>query len=127
MQKAIQEWLEISAEDLQAAETMLAGGRYLYVIFMCQQAVEKMLKAVYVKNKKEVPPRTHNLLYLVDVLDIDVGDANRALLSELNQFYLESRYPGERVKLAKEVDKLRAQEGLLKTKGVLKCLKQRLQ
>ncbi|MBI5873245.1 MAG: HEPN domain-containing protein [Candidatus Omnitrophica bacterium] len=126
MQKAILEWLEISAEDLQAAETMLAGGRYLYVIFMCQQAVEKMLKAVYVKNKKEVPPRTHNLLYLIDVLDIDVGGANRALLSELNQFYLESRYPGERMKLAKEVDKIRAQEVFLKTKGVLECLKQLL-
>lgn len=60
------------------------------------------------------------------MLGVDVGDVDRALLAELNQFYLESRYPGERVRLVKEVDSPRAQEVLQKTKGVLKCLRQRL-
>ncbi len=127
MQKAIQEWIEISEYDLRTAEAMLTEGRYLYVAFMCQQAVEKILKALYVKKKNEFPPRTHNLLYLVDILGIDIQDKELSLLSQLNQFYLESRYPGERIQLAKEVDKNKAEGILQKTQGVWRCLKQLLQ
>jgi len=34
-------WDELSQYDLETAVVMLAGGRYLYVGFMCHQAVEK--------------------------------------------------------------------------------------
>lgn len=45
---------------------MLASGRYLYVVFCCQQAVEKALKAVIVRKTGALPPRVHNLLRLAD-------------------------------------------------------------
>lgn len=127
MQKTIQEWIEIAEYDLQTAEAMLSSGRYLYVAFMCQQAIEKILKAIYVKNKNELPPRTHNLLYFVDVLGIKIEEAALLLLSNLNQFYLESRYPGERINLAKELDRNKAQGVLAKTQEVWECLRQKLQ
>ncbi len=47
--------------------------------------------------------------------------------SKLNMFYLESRYPGDRNKLAKEVGPKQAKELLAKAKGVLECLRQMLQ
>jgi len=93
MQKAVQEWLETSEYDLETAKAMLKTERYLYVAFMCQQAIEKILKAIYVQGKNELPPRTHNLLYLIDVLQIDTEDPDKNLFSQLNQFYLETRYP----------------------------------
>lgn len=126
MEDAIQEWVKISDYDLRTAEAMLETGRYLYVVFMCQQAIEKILKAIYCQNKNELPPRTHNLLYLTDILELKVTDADKTLLSVLNQFYLETRYPGERSRLAKEMDKIKADEYLNKTKGVWKCLRQML-
>ena len=127
MQKAAQEWLETSEYDLETAEAMLKTERYLYVAFMCQQAIEKILKAIYVQGKNELPPRTHNLLYLIDVLQIDMEDPDKNLFSKLNQFYLETRYPGERNELAKEIDKDKAKEMLEKSKGAWKCLRQKLQ
>lgn len=126
MQKTIQEWLEISDYDLQTAEVMLKGERYLYVAFMCQQAAEKTLKAIYVSKKRALPPRTHNLLYLTDILEIKLEKQHIELLSRLNLFYLESRYPGERIALAKSVDKNQAQEILNQSKEAIKCLKQML-
>lgn len=120
------EWVEISEYDLRTAEAMLETKRFLYVVFMCQQAVEKILKAIYVQKKSELPPRTHNLLYLTDALEISLREEELMLLSRLNQFYLESRYPGERIKLAKAVDKDKAREMLKNTKGVWKCLRQKL-
>lgn len=105
---------------------MMESGRYLYVSFMCQQALEKLLKAIYVKVKNELPARTHNLLYLREILDINVNDQDLLLLSQLNQYYLESRYPGDRAKLAKEVNKQSAKDILEKTKGFWKCLMKNL-
>jgi len=36
-------WIEISDYDLDTAEAMLESKRYLYVGFMCHQAIEKQL------------------------------------------------------------------------------------
>lgn len=127
MQKIIQEWVEISEYDLDTAGAMLETGRYLYVAFMCQQAMEKILKAFYVYRKNELPPRTHNLLYIIDVLRIDIGGVDLTFLSQLNQFYIESRYPDERIELAKVMDKNKAHHILEKTREVWQCLRQRLQ
>lgn len=124
--KAIKEWIEISQYDLHTAEAMLEKSRYLYVGFMCQQAVEKMLKALYVLKKEGMPPRTHNLLYLVDEIKIELKAEDLKMLSLLNQFYLESRYPGERIKLAKVIKRKKAEEMLLITKEIWKCLRQHL-
>jgi hypothetical protein len=33
-------WLEYTEYDLQTAETMVSGGRWMYVIFMCPQSKE---------------------------------------------------------------------------------------
>ena len=54
MEKVVSEWVEISEYDLKTAEAMLATARYLYVAFMCQQAIEKILKALYVQQKGEL-------------------------------------------------------------------------
>jgi HEPN domain-containing protein len=127
MQKTIQEWIEISEYDLETAVSMLETEKFLYVAFMCQQAIEKILKALYVQKRNELPPRTHNLLYLVDIVAITLEEEILTLMSYLNQFYLESRYPGERVKLANEIDKSKAQDILVKTKEAWQCLRQKLQ
>ena len=37
-------WLDAAEYDIVTAESMLNSGRYLYVVFMCQQALEKLAK-----------------------------------------------------------------------------------
>lgn len=125
MDKIVQEWIKISEYDLETADAMLKAGRYLYVVFMCQQTVEKLLKAMYSKIKGELPPRTHNLLYLVDILGLNLAGSDKFVLSQLNQFYLESRYPVERNKLAEEMDESKSVSYLNKTKELWTCLKQK--
>jgi HEPN domain-containing protein len=55
-------WEDIAEYDLKTAEAMYQSGRYLYVVFMCQQAIEKLVKGLYVFKLNEEPPRTHNIL-----------------------------------------------------------------
>lgn len=54
-------WKDISEYDLVTAEAMLNSGRYLYVVFMCEQAVEKYVKGLYVLVNDTEPPRTHDI------------------------------------------------------------------
>jgi HEPN domain-containing protein len=68
-QKIIDNWISLAEYDLATAQDMSKAGRYLYVAFMCQQAIEKILKACYVKQYQSTPPYTHNLLRLVKELD----------------------------------------------------------
>ncbi|MCP5047162.1 MAG: HEPN domain-containing protein [bacterium] len=57
-------WVELSDYDFKTAEVMQETKRFLYVGFMCHQVIEKILKAIYVANKKSTPPYTHNLTLL---------------------------------------------------------------
>jgi hypothetical protein len=58
------QWAEQARYDLDTARAMLDAGRYLYVVFCCQQAVEKILKALIAQRSKELPPRIHQLVRL---------------------------------------------------------------
>ena len=40
-------WLELAKYDLESASSMHSTGRWFYVVFMCQQAIEKLCKGLY--------------------------------------------------------------------------------
>lgn len=92
--KIVQNWLSFAEYDLATAEAMLQMHRYLYVAFMCQQAIEKILKACYVKHHQSTPPYTHSLLRLVGELPwkTEMDTARLEAMERLNSHYIESRY-----------------------------------
>ena len=60
-------WLDLAQYDLETAEVMLEGKRYLYVGFMCHQVIEKALKAsIWVLIGSE-PEYTHALARLLRI------------------------------------------------------------
>lgn len=62
--KDIKPWIEVSRYDLDTAKAMLRSRRYLYVLFICQQSLEKLFKAYVTAKTGEFPPRIHNLVRL---------------------------------------------------------------
>ena len=123
--KVIKNWIALAEYDFETAKAMMKSGRYLYVAFTCQQTIEKALKALYVKEKEETPPYTHNLIRLAEEISgikpID-GDANR-FLERLNSYYIQSRYTEEIHQISKSLNKKSAQEILSKTGELFKWLK----
>lgn len=57
-------WLMLSDYDLGTIDALIAGKRWVYVAFLCQQATERQLKAMYVYYQKAEPPKTHNVNFL---------------------------------------------------------------
>ncbi len=93
-EKLIQNWYSLAQYDIESARIMLETGRNLYLAFMCQQAIEKTLKGIYLKQRTQTPPYTHNLHKLAKQLDFyeQFGDIRLKMLEELNAYYVESRY-----------------------------------
>ncbi|MCX7736598.1 MAG: HEPN domain-containing protein [Candidatus Kapabacteria bacterium] len=62
---------------------------------MCQQSVEKALKALYTKIYKEIPPKTHSLSYLIDKIGIEeeMSDYFSEIVDKLEPLNIEARYP----------------------------------
>jgi HEPN domain-containing protein len=121
--KSIANWIESSNYDIKTADHMFETKRYVYVLFMCHLATEKLIKALYEATTKEVPPRTHNLVSLLDKIALDVPDEYLKTIESLNDVSIVTRYPGDIKALVKAFNKERAGDYLQKTKMVLKWLK----
>ncbi|RJQ46347.1 MAG: HEPN domain-containing protein [Nitrospiraceae bacterium] len=126
MEKDVMYWLNLSGYDIKTADAMFNSRRYLYVLFTCQQAAEKMLKALVTKNTKQFPPKTHDLLRLADLSRVDIDETRKEFLAKLSYYYIETRYPEEVVKISKDINRKTAFEYLNNTKAILKWLKPKL-
>ena len=73
MRRDTKNWLASADYDIETANHMLATGRYLYVIFMCHLALEKTLKAIAAEAQQKTPPKTHDLLYLVNLGSVNLS------------------------------------------------------
>ena len=65
---SVTNWIKASNYDIRTAEHMFKTRRYIYVLFMCHLSVEKLLKALFEAALGKVPPKTHNLIYLSNVI-----------------------------------------------------------
>jgi HEPN domain-containing protein len=119
-------WLDIAEYDLGTAEAMLNGGRWLYVLFMCQQAIEKLVKGLYILYVDDNVPRTHNIRALVEAIEskrpLGVPQDKYTYFDSLTQYYLNNRYPEYISKLSSLVKESEANSMLSKTKEVFAWL-----
>jgi HEPN domain-containing protein len=116
-------WLDIAVYDLKTAQYMHKSGRYLYTIFLCQQAIEKIFKALYIQKMHKDAPFTHNLVYLQGLVGITFSLTQQKLLAELNAYYIEGRYPSYKNKLSTLITKRKSAEILKESRMVFKCIK----
>ena len=126
IEKDVRSWLDASRYDLETARALLKSRRYLYVLFMCQQAIEKILKACATVKTGEFPPRIHNLARLGELGALEFSEEERKLLERLSLYYLQSRYPPEIQALAKKVSRPMAASHLEQTEIVWKRLSKQL-
>ena len=128
MDEKIRYWLDISEYDLATAEAMLKAERYLYVGFMCHQAIEKILKAYYQLMKGKMPPKTHNILFLMKetALFDSLSDQQKAFMEMLLPMNIEIRYPEYKDRLLKSLDREKSSVILHETREMHAWIKEKL-
>lgn len=89
----IKYWLDGSGEDLSTAHILIEQERFMHGLFFCHLAMEKILKAVYVKIKNDFAPKTHNILYLCELCGIELSEEQMAFYAILMKYQITGRYP----------------------------------
>ncbi len=127
MDKIVVHWVERSQYDLDTAKIMLDTGRYLYVTYMCQQAVEKILKALIAQLGKENFP-IHNLNRLAEVATISNGLTSEQFnfLAELTPYHIEARYGDYKESLSEIINEKKAEQVYKKTREIHKWIYQKI-
>ena len=115
-----QYWLEYAQYDLDSADAMFKTGRWFYVVFMCQQALEKLCKGLYTLYLGDNVPRIHNIrqvfLCYEDKLSVTVDEDFYRLLDSLSAYYLSNRYPDLSIHAGIQLNKNEAEVLLTKTR-----------
>ncbi len=91
MRPDIERWFLQGKEELDTAKVDFNAGKWFAAAFWTQQAVEKVLKALYLFTKKESPGTTHSLTFLGRELGVP-QEFLRLLRDSTKDYYL-SRYP----------------------------------
>jgi HEPN domain-containing protein len=119
-------WQDIAQYDLKTAHAMFQTGRWLYVVFMCQQAIEKLCKGLYLFYVDDDIPRIHDINSLLskfsDKLPEPIDENKHLFFAKLSAFYLNNRYANYKERLSASLKKKEAKDILKTTKRVFKWL-----
>jgi HEPN domain-containing protein len=126
IEKTIEYWLNGAKYDLDVAKALYEKAKYPYALFMGHLAIEKLLKALVVKNIRKHAPYTHTLSVLADKLGFKVPQKIQKSLIRFMEFHFEARYPEEQKKFYKKCTKQFAGRKMKEIKEVFTWLKKKL-
>jgi HEPN domain-containing protein len=105
---------------------MYSTGRWFYVVFMCQQAIEKCCKGLYTLYLDENAPKIHNIkdifFHFKDRLPVAVSEDILRFFDSLTAQYITYRYPDFEYSPDHRTSKGEAGRILKKTKEVFSWL-----
>ena len=96
MKKQAESWLSAAKDDLDVIKEII-GNEHLtnMVAFHAQQAIEKSFKAV-LEEKTAIVPRVHSIILLRSEIKKYLSlDIDKDIFDQLNELYIDARYPAE--------------------------------
>lgn len=128
IEEHIQYWVESAEHDLESAESLYLSGKYDWSLFIGHLVLEKVLKALYVRdNQNQLPPKIHNLVKLAENTNIVLTAEQKYFLDEVNDFNLEVRYPEYMRKFYEKCTKDFAESYFIRIKEMFQWIKSHLE
>jgi HEPN domain-containing protein len=119
------EWFRQAQYDLGTAESLNSAGRYPPAIFFCHLALEKALKALYTEKFNDNPEKTHSLVYLVELLELELPQNYLDSLFVINRIGVTGRYPHNLEEVLEQYTKAKTQKIVSETGEILSWLMQK--
>ena len=113
-------WTDLANYDIDTADLMFSGGRWLYVGFMCHQAIEKVLKAHWCAVRDDDTPYLHNLIKLATSCGLitKMTHEQQNLIASLMPMNIEARYPSYKENLSSKMNEAFCKQLLEETKAL---------
>lgn len=123
IEKQVAYWRDGAQEDWEFAQDLVVRGKTRYGLFFAHLALEKTLKAHVVRATLNLAPKIHNLLRLAELARISLLPDQSDLLTEMNRYSIEGRYPDS---IAPPPSKEDAQVQMERARKVFEWLMQKL-
>ena len=91
--KVIRFWVSEADEALKVADHLVEKEDFSYALFFGHLSIEKVLKALCVKEQQDHAPPIHNLVRLARIAGIELDKQAESDLVTITAFHIESRYP----------------------------------
>lgn len=92
-------WQKTAERDYDTMQALFETKRYPESLFFGHIILEKILKALVVKETKKHAPYTHDLERLSEFAKLDLSSDELDLLAEMNEFNIRARYPERKLQL----------------------------
>ncbi|HAN10221.1 MAG TPA: hypothetical protein DCP90_06375 [Clostridiales bacterium] len=93
IKKQVEYWINTSEHDYKTMQKSYQSKSYDWCLFLGYLVIEKLLKAVYVRENRQYAPRIHNLLLLAQKSNMSINAEIRKALMAVTEFNIEARYP----------------------------------
>lgn len=124
MKEEAKKWFELAKRDFKSAQNNFNSGDYYIASLLCQQSVEKGLKALHLEKFKSIK-KIHNLVILAKDLKLPQRLINKC--DKLNPIYIETRYPDASGELPhKKYTEDRSEQDIKLAKEILKWLEKKI-
>ena len=90
--KIFKHWIETSDDDFNTMLVLFRSKSYHWALFMGHIAIEKLLKAYFVKTHQNHAPFTHNLYRLAELCGLEISEEQAEWLFKITTFNLNARY-----------------------------------
>lgn len=98
-------WVSSANKDMRAMNSLFKNGHSVWALFLGHLVLEKLLKAVYVKNIDMNVPYTHDLTKIAEKARLVLTEEQKDLLDAVTTFNIKARYPDYKRKFYKTATK----------------------
>lgn len=90
--RIIEYWKESADKDFKTMVDLYKTKNYSWALFMGHLVIEKLLKALYVKQKGEYPPLIHDLRRICEKAGVELDMTQQIYFDSISRFNINARY-----------------------------------
>jgi HEPN domain-containing protein len=120
-------WTNEALRNWETAIYLMNGKQNVFALFTFHLTIEKLLKAIWVKDHIEnTPPRQHDLTFIYNQTDLKLDSEWYDYLATISLWNIESRYPDYKLKIYERANDNYMKDHFEKVSKLKECLLEKL-
>lgn len=124
--KVISHWITMSDEDFLTMEVLYSNHRNSWALFTGHLVIEKLAKALYVKQTGFYPPMIHDLRRIIEKSGIDVDEQMMIMFDSISRFNINARYDDYKRSFSNQCTDIFTEEWIFSIKKCRVWIKEKL-
>jgi HEPN domain-containing protein len=92
IEKIANHWISRSDSDFETMKNLVKSKDFHWALFLGHLVIERLLKAIFVKNTGKHAPLTHDLRRLAKLSELTLEDEHKRWLDTISTFNINARY-----------------------------------